>query len=111
MVIAITSWAGSARVLRAQTLSLRNRDFVDAARATGESRGRIIFTEVLPNVLPLIASGFLFMVICGVMAEAGLSFLGLGCRHPVSWGSMLSFAQNAQALTLRRLVVVRAAGR
>lgn len=97
VVIAITSWAGSARVLRAQTMSLRNRDFVEAARATGESRWRIIFTEVIPNELPLIASGFLFMVIGGVMAEAGLSFLGLGSLTTVSWGSMLYFAQSSQA--------------
>ncbi len=97
VVIAITSWAGSARVLRAQTMSLRSRDFVEAARATGESRWRIIFTEVIPNELPLIASGFLFMVIGGVMAEAGLSFLGLGSLTTVSWGSMLYFAQSAQA--------------
>ncbi|HLT61997.1 MAG TPA: dipeptide/oligopeptide/nickel ABC transporter permease/ATP-binding protein [Microlunatus sp.] len=97
VVIAITSWAGSARVLRAQTMSLRNRDFVEAARATGESRWRIIFTEVVPNELPLIASGFLFMVIGGVMAEAGLSFLGLGSLTTVSWGSMLYFAQSSQA--------------
>ncbi|WP_152365298.1 dipeptide/oligopeptide/nickel ABC transporter permease/ATP-binding protein [Microlunatus speluncae] len=97
VVIAITSWAGSARVLRAQTMSLRSRDFVEAARATGESRWRIIFTEVIPNELPLIASGFLFMVIGGVMAEAGLSFLGLGSLTTVSWGSMLYFAQSQQA--------------
>ncbi|HEY9412928.1 MAG TPA: ABC transporter permease, partial [Jiangellaceae bacterium] len=97
VVIAITSWAGSARVLRAQTLSLRRRDFVEAARATGESRWRIIFTEVMPNELPLIASGFLFSVIAGILAEAGLSFLGLGSLTTTSWGSMLYFAQSAQA--------------
>lgn len=97
VVIAITSWAGSARVLRAQTLSLRQRDFVEAARATGESRWRIIFAEILPNELPLIASGFLFSVIVGILAEAGLSFLGLGSLTTVSWGSMLYFAQSAQA--------------
>lgn len=97
VVIAVTSWAGSARVLRAQTMSLRSRDFVEAARATGEPRWRIILTEILPNELPLIASGFLFMVIGGVMAEAGLSFLGLGSLTTVSWGSMLYFAQSSQA--------------
>lgn len=96
-VIAITSWAGSARVLRAQTMSLRTRDFVEAARATGENRWRIVFAEIVPNELPLIASGFLFMIISGVMAEAGLSFLGLGSLTTVSWGSMLYFAQAAQA--------------
>ena len=96
-VIALTSWAGSARVLRAQTMSLRNRDFVEAARATGESRWRIILAEIVPNELPLIASGFLFMIIAGVMAEAGLSFLGLGSLTSVSWGTMLYFAQSSQA--------------
>src|SRR5699024_155633 len=74
VVIAITSWAGSARVIRAQTMSLRNREFVEAARASGESRLRIMFYEVLQNMLPLVASGFLFSVIGGILAEAGLSF-------------------------------------
>ncbi|NMA78480.1 MAG: ABC transporter permease, partial [Actinomycetales bacterium] len=92
VVIAITSWAGAARVIRAQTLSLRNRDFVEAARATGESRARIMFYEVLPNMLPLVASGFLFSVIGGILAEAGLAFLGLGSLTTTSWGSMLYFA-------------------
>ena len=98
IVIAITSWAGSARVIRAQTLSLRNREFVEAARATGESRMRIMFFEVLPNMLPLVASGFLFSVIGGILSEAGLAFLGLGSLTTTSWGSMLYFAQNSQAL-------------
>ena len=97
IVIAITSWAGTARVLRAQTMTVRNRDFVEAARATGESRWRIIWGEVIPNELPLIASSFLFMVISGILAEAGLSFLGLGSLTTISWGSMLYFAEAAQA--------------
>lgn len=98
LVIAITSWAGAARVIRAQTLSLRNREFVDASRAIGESRLRIMFFEVLPNMLPLVASGFLFSVIGGILSEAGLAFLGLGSLTTTSWGSMLYFAQNSQAL-------------
>lgn len=98
IVIAITSWAPAARVLRAQTMSLRNRDFVEAARATGESRMRIIFSEVMPNALPVVASGFIFSTIGAILAEAGLSFLGIGSLTTVSWGSMLYFAQNSQAL-------------
>ncbi|PWH05252.1 peptide ABC transporter ATP-binding protein [Brachybacterium endophyticum] len=98
VVIAITSWAGSARVIRAQTMSLSGREFVEAARAGGESRLRIMFAEVLPNMLPLVASGFLFSVIGGILSEAGLSFLGLGSLTTVSWGSMLYFAQSGQAL-------------
>lgn len=98
VVIAITSWAGSARVIRAQTMSLRGREFVEAARASGESNARIMFAEILPNMLPLVASGFLFSVIGGILAEAGLAFLGLGSLTTVSWGSMLYFAQSGQAL-------------
>lgn len=97
VVIAITSWAGSARVIRAQTMSLRGREFVEAARASGESTTRIMFAEILPNMSPLVASGFLFSVIGGILAEAGLAFLGLGSLTTVSWGSMLYFAQSGQA--------------
>jgi peptide/nickel transport system permease protein len=98
LVVTITSWAGPARVLRAQTLSVRNRDFVDAARVTGERAWRIVAFEVLPNLLPIIASQFVFAVVGGILTEAGLSFLGLGSS--ASWGTMLYFAQNAQALSL-----------
>lgn len=98
VVIAITSWAGAARVIRAQTMSLHRREFVEAARASGESLPRIMLFEVLPNMLPVVASGFLFSVIGGILSEAGLSFLGLGSLTTVSWGSMLYFAQSAQAL-------------
>jgi peptide/nickel transport system permease protein len=97
-IVAITSWAGAARVLRAQTLSVRNRDYVDAARVSGEPAWRIMVFEVLPNLLPIIAAQFIFAVLGGVLTEAGLAFLGLGLTH--SWGSMLFFAQNAQAMSL-----------
>ncbi|MDO5661421.1 MAG: ABC transporter permease subunit [Brachybacterium sp.] len=100
IVIAITSWAPAARVLRAQTMSLRNRDFVEAARATGESRTRIIFAEVMPNALPVVATGFIFSTIAAILTEAGLSFLGIGSLTTTSWGSMLYFAQNSQAMLI-----------
>src|SRR5699024_12270165 len=88
-VVASPSWAGSARVRRAQTMSLRRRDFVEAARATGESRVRIIVSEIMPNALPLIASGFLFSVITGILSEAGLSFLGLASLSSPPRGTLL----------------------
>jgi peptide/nickel transport system permease protein len=100
IVISITSWAASARVLRAQTLSLRQRDYVSAARTSGESTWRIIGVEILPNLLPVIASQFIFAIIFAILAEAGLSFLGLGGINSLTWGTMLFFAQNAQALSL-----------
>ncbi|HVX06998.1 ABC transporter permease [Humibacter sp.] len=100
IVIAIVSWAGAARVLRAQTLSVRSRDYVDAARVASESTWRIMLREILPNLMPIIASQFVFGALGAILAEAGLSFLGLGAPGGKSWGSILFFAQNAQAITL-----------
>ncbi|MFG1694713.1 ABC transporter permease [Nonomuraea sp. NPDC049309] len=100
VVIAVTGWAWGARVLRAQTLSVRRRDFVQAARASGEGPLRIVFFEILPVLLPVIATSFLATVVSAILAEAGLSFLGLADLSTVSWGSMLYFAQNGQALLI-----------
>src|SRR5688500_8565512 len=100
IVLAITSWAASARVLRAQTLSLRNRDYVAAARVAGEKPWRVITVEILPNLLPLLASQFVFAVISAILGEAGLSFLGLGASNSSTLGTMLFFAQNGFALQL-----------
>ncbi|QKV71793.1 dipeptide/oligopeptide/nickel ABC transporter permease/ATP-binding protein [Streptomyces harbinensis] len=98
VVLVITGWAAAARVLRAQTLSLRNRDYVLAAKVAGERRRRIVTVEILPNLLPLIASQFVYAVIAAILAEAGLSFLGLGAPNTHTLGSMLYFAQNGFAL-------------
>lgn len=98
LVITITSWSWQARVLRAQTLTMRNRDFVSAARTSGESSWRIIFYEILPNELALIVAGFIGTVIYVILAAAGLEFLGLGNSSSVSWGSMFYWAQNRGAL-------------
>ncbi|WP_433190418.1 ABC transporter permease [Actinoallomurus sp. CA-150999] len=100
VVIALTGWAWGARILRAQTLSLRRRDFVEAARAAGERPLRIIFCEILPVELPVIATSFLATVVAAILTETGLSFLGLADLSSVSWGSMLYYAQNGQALLL-----------
>ncbi len=98
VVLAITGWAASARVLRAQTLSLRNRDYVLAARVAGERPWRVIGVEILPNLLPLLASQFVFAVIAAILSEAGLSFLGLGASSSSTLGTMLYYAQNGFAL-------------
>ncbi|SFJ68952.1 ABC transporter permease [Cellulomonas sp. KH9] len=98
VVLAITSWAGSARVLRAQTLSVRSRDYVAAARVAGERSWRVIVVEILPNLLPVIASQFVFAVIAAILGEAGLAFIGLGASNASTLGTMLFFAQNGFAL-------------
>jgi peptide/nickel transport system permease protein len=100
LVIIFTGWSWSTRVLRSQTLSLRNRDFVLAAQASGESTWRIVFFEILPNETAIIAAQFLGTVIYAILAETGLEFVGLVDVNTVSWGTMLYWAQNNDALTL-----------
>ena len=97
-IIALTGWAWGARVLRAQTLSLRNRDYVESARITGESTVRIIGWEIVPNLLPIIASSFLFTVLYGVGTYTAIAYLGLVNIDPHwSWGGMLFWAQSVNA--------------
>jgi peptide/nickel transport system permease protein len=95
VVIALTGWAWGARVLRAQTLSLRTRDYVDAARISGERSWRIITFELLPNLIPIVAASFLFTVLYAVGTYTALAFLGLVNPNHWSWGSELFYAQVA----------------
>jgi peptide/nickel transport system permease protein len=98
LVILVVSWAWGARVLRAQTLSMRSREFVTAARASGETTWRIIFYEILPNEISIVAAQFVTTTIAVILAWAALEFLGLGDPSAVSWGSMLYWAEQADAL-------------
>jgi peptide/nickel transport system permease protein len=98
LVIALTSWAASARILRAQTLSLRERDYVLAARAGGEPGWRIALADVIPNELPIIGSQFIYATITAVLTVSTLAFLGLADPSQLTWGNMLYFAQNDGAL-------------
>lgn len=98
LVIGVTGWAWGARVLRAQTATLRNRDFVQLATFSGERSGRIIFREILPNMTSLVAASFVGAATAAIAAEAGLEFLGLGDPSTISWGTMLYWAQNNNAL-------------
>ncbi|HXJ24226.1 MAG TPA: ABC transporter permease [Streptosporangiaceae bacterium] len=95
VVIALTGWAWGARVLRAQTLSLRSRDYVDAARISGERSWRIITFEIMPNLVPIMAASFLFTVLYAVGTYTALAFLGLVNPNHWSWGSELFYAQVA----------------
>src|SRR5260221_582682 len=97
LIIALTGWAYGARVLRAQTLSLRGRDYVESARIIGERGWRIITFEILPNLIPILASSFLFTVLYGVGTYTALAFLGLVNPNHLSWGGMLFYAQVAGA--------------
>ena len=92
LIIGFTTWAIETRVLRGQALSLCNRDFILAARASGESTPRIVFRELLPNMLSRIAAGFAFVFINAVFFEAALEFLGFADVNKVSWGTTLYWA-------------------
>jgi peptide/nickel transport system permease protein len=98
LVLVITGWPYGARQLRAQALSLRNRDFLVAARVRGERRSYIIIYEVLPTMTSLITANFLGAALYAVLTAAGLQFIGLGDPASVSWGTMLHWAQSGEAL-------------
>ncbi|HEU5198035.1 MAG TPA: ABC transporter permease [Ktedonobacterales bacterium] len=100
IVIVVTGWSWGARVMRAQTLSMCSREYVDTARSQGESSWRIIFYEIFPNEIALVAAELLGTVIYSILAETGLEYLGLGDISGVSWGTMLFLAQNGDALLL-----------
>lgn len=97
-VLILTGWAWHARVIRAQTLALRGKDFIAAAVVGGESQLRIMFSELLPNMTSVIVSGFIGATVYAVGAQVGLEFLGLGDVSQVTWGTNLYWAANNQAL-------------
>jgi peptide/nickel transport system permease protein len=99
-VIVITGWAWGAKVLRAQAITLRERPFVQAARISGESRWHIVLTHIVPNMLGIIVSNFFGAALFAVLAEAGLEFIGLGNINDVTWGTMLYWAQEGNAVLL-----------
>ncbi len=99
--ITITSWPWGARAMRSQVLAMRNKDFVLAARVSGESWVRIIWAEILPNMLSIVAANFIFSCLAAVVAEAGLEFIGLGDTSRATWGTILYWAQGDAALLQR----------
>lgn len=94
LAIAVTTWPRSARIMRAQVLSLKTRTFVQAARGAGASHGRILFRHIAPNGLPPIVTDAALLMGLAVLTEAGLSFLGLGDQNTVSWGRMIFEGQQ-----------------
>lgn len=109
-VVAFTSWATGARVIRSQAATLRNREFITSAAFSGEKLFRVIFREMLPNMTSLVAGSFFGAATAAVMAEASLEFLGLGNPATVSWGTILYYAQQQNALLTGQWVLVFAPG-
>jgi peptide/nickel transport system permease protein len=93
-VLAVVLWAFEARILRGQALSLKSRDFIQAAKASGESTRRIVFGELMPNMISRIAAAFVLVFYIALLTDAGLEFLGLGDMTKTSWGVTLYWAQT-----------------
>ena len=98
VVLSLTGWAWGARVVRAQVLSLGEREFVKVAEVMGESSLLIVFREILPNIISLVMATFFTSTIAAIIGEATLEFIGLGNISAVTWGTMLFWAQNNAAL-------------
>jgi peptide/nickel transport system permease protein len=98
LVIGLTGWAWGARFKRAQVISLRTRDYITAAKFAGDGPFRIIFREVMPNMMSLVVLAYIGAANGAIGAEAGLEFLGLGDPTTVSWGTMLYWANNGGAM-------------
>jgi peptide/nickel transport system permease protein len=98
VAITVTSWSYTARQLRSQALTLRNRDFLEAARVRGERRLYIIVVEVIPTMTSLIVASFLTNALYAVLFASSLQFIGLGDPNSSAWGTMLYWAQNNEAL-------------
>jgi peptide/nickel transport system permease protein len=97
-VLVATGWSYGANQMRAQALSLRNRDFLEAARVRGERRAYIILFEMMPTMTSLIVANFLGSALYSVLAASGLQFIGLGNTASDSWGTMLYWANSQEAL-------------
>ncbi len=98
LMLALTDWAWGARVVRAQVLSMGEREFVKAAEVLGEKPIVIVFREIFPNIISLVMATFFTSTIAAIIGEATLEFIGLGNVSTVTWGTMLFWAQNNSAL-------------
>jgi peptide/nickel transport system permease protein len=107
LIIGLTSWPGLARLVRAEVLSLRERDFVEAARALGASPTRLVLRHLIPNALAPVVVAAAFAIGDNILAESSLSFFGLGVQPPSpSWGNMLQDALTPQAEAAPWMVLV-----
>jgi peptide/nickel transport system permease protein len=99
LVIGLTGWAASARLVRAQTLTVKERQYVERAKVIGAPRFRIVMDHVLPNVFPLVFANTILVTATSILSETTLSFLGMGDSTRPSWGTMLHFAFESGAVS------------
>lgn len=100
LVIGLTGWSGTARVIRAQTLSVREQQYVERTRSIGGRNAYIMAKHILPNVFPLVFSEGILIVSSSILTETSLAFLGLGDPTNPSWGTMLNDAYSTGAMTV-----------
>jgi len=101
LAIALTSWPGAARVVRSAVLGIKERPYIEAARAVGSSDARIMFKHILPNTVPILVVMVINRVAGAMLSEASLSFLGLGDPTAKSWGMIIHYAMIRNAVMLR----------
>ena len=102
VVIGVLGWTSIAKLIYGNVLSIREREYIEAARAVGQRTGPILFSEVLPNAIPPVWANLSFRVAGAVLTESSLSFLGMGVQTPqASWGNIIFAAQNLLVLTAR----------
>ncbi len=108
VILAIFSWPFAARAIRAQVLSLRERPYIDMARMSGERTLEVIFTEILPNMLPYLGVGFAASVIGAIVALVGLAIIGIGAANAITLGTLLNFgiSWGVMSLGLWEIIVV-----
>lgn len=100
LIIGFTSWPGTARLVRAQTLSVKEHMYVERSRALGASNWQVISRHILPNVMPVIFANTILTVAIAILSESALSFLGLGDPRRVTWGTMIDQAFEAGAISI-----------
>lgn len=100
VIIAVTAWPWGARILRAQTRSIRHRDYVHASRLAGDPVWRILLYEILPNVAPIVVTGLLLHVLLAIIVQTSLAYLGVGDPTAWSWGTILYWSQNGNAFLI-----------
>ncbi len=99
LVIGLTGWSGTARIIRAQTLSVREQQYVERTVSVGAGKAHVMFRHILPNVFPLVFSETILIISSSVLTETSLAFLGLGDPTQPSWGMMLNDAYSTGAMT------------
>jgi peptide/nickel transport system permease protein len=99
-IIGVTSWAGTARLVRAQVLSVKERTYIERSRALGGSDMHVVLKHVMPNLMPVIFANTILTIAIAILSESQLSFLGLGDPKSKSWGTVIEEAFNAGALSL-----------